>query len=377
MARLIEKITPFRVMDILAKARTMPDAVHMEVGEPDLPPSEKVLEAYLKAVQERKFHYTPSSGLPELREKIAEYYQKKYSVSISPGRILITPGTSGAFLVILSMLIDKERKLVLPDPSYPCYKNFSYFLDTEPLLINIDRSTSYEVRPEALTGLNSFGALMVSSPSNPIGNIYSAETIKGLTSLAEEKGFWYISDEIYHGLVYANTEETAIQYSERAIVVSGFSKYFCMPGFRVGWMILPEDLVRRAEIIIQNIFIAANTPAQYAALEAFDDSYLKGIRARFQKRRDYLYQALKDIFEIEAEPEGAFYIWANISRYSVDAVQFCSELLEKKAVAVTPGIDFGKNGTDHFIRFAYTREIAELEEGVKRIKEFLSETTGK
>ena len=371
MRQFINKISPFIVMDILAKARTMPDAVHMEVGEPDIPPSGMVEEAYLKAIRDKKFHYTPAIGLTALREKIAEYYQSKYNVSVSPGRIIITPGTSGAFMVVFALLTDSERRLLLSDPSYPCYKNFAYFLETEPIFVDIDKDLDYQISPEAIKSHDNVGAVVVSSPANPTGNIYSKKTLTELTALAEERGFKFISDEIYHGLVYDKKEHTALEFSDNAIVINSFSKYFCMPGFRVGWMILPEDLVRRAEIIVQNIFIAANTPAQYAAVEAFDEEYLLQVRDTFRQRRDFLYNELKKFLTIDAVPDGAFYIWADISRYSNDSMDFCSRLLDEKAVAITPGIDFGKNGTEHYVRFAYTQDISRLKLGVERLKEFL------
>jgi aspartate/methionine/tyrosine aminotransferase len=371
MRRLIDRISPFMVMDILARARKMPDAIHMEVGEPDLPPSERVVEAYAKAIKDRRFHYTPASGLMELRERIAGYYDHKYGVSVSPERIIITPGTSGAFLVVFALLTDTKRRLVLSDPSYPCYKNFACFLDTEPIFINIDQSTGYEITPEHIRDHKDAGAIMVSSPSNPAGNIYREETLRGLIEVCEERGIYFISDEIYHGLVYDRKEHTALEYSDRAIVINGFSKSFCMPGFRIGWMILPDEIVRRAEIIVQNIFISANTPAQYASLGAFDEGHLRYVRDTFRQRRDFLYKELKDIFLIDAMPEGAFYIWADIGRYSNDSMEFCRRLLEEKAVAITPGIDFGRNRTQDHVRFAYTQDISGLRKGVERIREFL------
>lgn len=371
MRKYIDKISPFIVMDILAKARTMPDAVHMEVGEPDLPPSDKVTDAYLKAIKDRKFHYTPARGLIELREKISGYYALKYKVTVPPERIIITPGTSGAFMVVFALLTSEKKRLLLSDPSYPCYKNFAYFLETEPVFAPVGKDTSYEISPEVVTSRDDIGALVASSPSNPVGNIYREETMRKLITLSEERDIRFISDEIYHGLVYDKQEHTALEFSDRVIVINGFSKYFCMPGFRIGWMILPEELVRKAEIIVQNIFIAANTPAQYAALAAFDDKYLKDVRETFRQRRDFLYSELKNIFNIDAVPDGAFYIWADISRYSGDSMEFCRRLLDEKAVALTPGIDFGRNHTEHYIRFAYTQDMAKLKRGIDRIKEFL------
>ncbi|MEW6110164.1 MAG: aminotransferase class I/II-fold pyridoxal phosphate-dependent enzyme [Nitrospirota bacterium] len=372
MKEFIDKISPFIVMDILVKARAMPDAVHMEVGEPDLPPPGRVTEAYIKAIKDKQFHYTASKGLKELREKISEYYCRKYNVSVSPERIIITPGTSGAFLVVFALLTDSGRRLVLSDPSYPCYRNFAYFLRTDPVFVPVGKDTNYEISPKTALIPDNAGALVVSSPSNPMGNLYSEESIKELVRLSEERGFRFISDEIYHGLVYGGQEHTALEFSDKVVVINSFSKYFCMPGFRVGWMILPEELVRKAEIIAQNIFIAANTPAQYAAVEAFDDEYLGYVRNTYKQRRDFLYNELKDIFQIDAVPDGAFYIWADISRYSNDSLRFCRQLLDEKSVAVTPGVDFGNNRTAHHMRFAYTQDISRLKEGVERIKEFLS-----
>jgi aspartate/methionine/tyrosine aminotransferase len=296
MKKLIKKISPFIVMDILAKARTMKGAIHMEVGEPDLEPSGKVKEAYIRAIKDNKFHYTPAKGLTELRDKIAEYYLNTYNVSVSPDRIIVTPGTSGAFMVVLSLLADRDKRLVLSDPSYPCYKNFAYFLDTEPEFISINRDTNYEIPIDAVEKIDNIAGLIIPSPSNPVGNLYKDKTVEELINIADQRDFRYISDEIYHGLVYDKKERTALEFSDRAIVINSFSKYFCMPGFRVGWMILPEDMVRQAEIIIQNIYIAANTPAQYAALEAFDMKHLGNVRNTFRERRDFLYKELKELY---------------------------------------------------------------------------------
>lgn len=371
MEGAIRKISPFIVMDVLARAREIPDAIHMEVGEPDMPPSEKVQEAYIRAIKDRRFFYTPARGLVELREKISEYYLNNYNVEVSPERIIITPGTSGAFLVVFSLLTHKGKRLVLTDPSYPCYKNFIYFLNSEPIFLPIGPETSYKINKDIIPLQEEAGALMVSSPSNPTATVYRDEEMKELIEFSQQHGLWFISDEIYHGLVYKGRAGTALQFSDDVIVINSFSKYFCMPGLRVGWMILPESLVRSAEIIIQNIFIAANTPAQYAAMEAFDEDYLEVIRETFRLRRDYLYNSLKDIFLIDAYPEGAFYIWADIGKYSLNSMDFSRRLLEESHVAVTPGIDFGSNNTKTHIRLAYTCNMEAIEEGVSRIKAFV------
>lgn len=369
----VDKLSPFIVMDILAEAQKLKDVIHMEIGEPDLEPSPRVLEALEKAVKERKFFYTPALGILELREKIAEFYLKKYGVEISPERVIITTGTSGAFLVAYAITLNAGDRIVLPDPSYPCYKNFAHLLDVEPVFVNVDKSTNYELRAEALKERKDFKVVHVSSPQNPTGSLYSAKTLRELAQFCEENGVYFISDEIYHGLVYEGKEHTALEFSDKAIVINGFSKYFCMPGFRIGWMILPQELVRKAEIVIQNVFISAPTLSQYAALEAFDYEYLEKVRQTFKERRDYLYSELKELFDIDAKPQGAFYIWANVSKYSEDSYEFAKRLLKEAKVATTPGVDFGKNETNRYVRFAYTRNLDELKEGVRRIKEFLSE----
>ena len=370
----LDKLSPFIVMDILAEAQKIDDVIHMEIGEPDLEPSPRVLEALERAIKEKKFFYTPALGIWELREKIAEFYYKKYGVEISPERVIVTTGTSGAFLVAYAITLSAGDRVVLPDPSYPCYKNFAHLLDAEPVFVSVDKSTNYELRVEMLREIKDFKAIHISSPQNPTGTLYSPKTLKELAQFCEERNIYFISDEIYHGLVYEGKEHTALEFSDRAIVINGFSKYFCMPGFRLGWMIVPKELVRKAEIVLQNVFISAPTLSQYAALEAFDYEYLEKVRQTFKERRDYLYSELKEIFEIDAKPQGAFYLWVNVSKYSKDSYEFAKRLLSEAKVATTPGIDFGRNKTNEYIRFAYTRNLEELKEGVRRIKEFISKS---
>jgi aspartate/methionine/tyrosine aminotransferase len=371
-----EHISPFIVMDILDKARRMEDVIHLEVGEPDLDAPPAVIEAFTRAVKDGKYKYTSALGLMELREAIAEYYHRRYGVNVSPGRIAITPGTSGAFLVVYAMLLESGQKIALSDPSYPCYKNFSYILDTEPVFIPVNDETSFCITAEHLEKHTDITAVQISSPSNPIGNLYDATQLSELIDYSKRRGIAFISDEIYHGLVYDEKERTALEFSDDVIVINGFSKYFCMPGFRLGWMILPEWLMRKAEMAIQNVFIAANTPAQYAALNAFDGKHLTMVRDEFRKRRDYLYETLSDIFSIPQKPVGAFYIWAYIGTFGLNGTEFAERLLYESRVAITPGIDFGSNETDRFVRLAFTRPVNELKEGIKRINAFLTGLQG-
>jgi len=368
----LEKVTPFIVMDIVKKALEKEDAIHFEVGQPDIQPSEKVIEEMKKAVEARQFPYTESLGILPLRQKISEFYKNKYDLDVDPGRIMITAGTSGAFLIAYSILLNSGEKLAFSDPGYPCYKNFSYVLDINPEMIPVDKTTGYMITPEMLETRENIKALQISSPANPTGNIYDADSLKKLVEYCDEKNIYFISDEIYHGLVYGKEKEhSALEFSDKAIIINGFSKYFCMPGARLGWMILPPQMVRRAEIVMQNLFISATTVSQLGAMGAFDYAFLEEYRDEYEKRKNFLYNELKNIFPIDVNPDGAFYIWADVSKYSDDCYDFCMKLLEETGVAVTPGIDFGNNNTRKYIRFAYTRNIEHMAEGIKRIKKYL------
>jgi aspartate/methionine/tyrosine aminotransferase len=370
MSRL-DNVTPFLVMDVVRKAQSIPDAIHFEVGQPDISPSQGVIEAMVKATQAQKFRYTESLGLLALRERIADFYQKRYQVEVSPARIVLTVGTSGAFLISYAILLNAGDKLLLTDPGYPCYKNVSYILNTQPVFVPIDHTTDYQLTVEHLRAHQNIKAIQISSPSNPIGNVYSQATLKALIDYCENHGIYFISDEIYHGLVYGKRAHTALEFSNNAIVINSFSKYFCLPGLRLGWVILPEHLVRGAEMVMQNLYLCAPTISQYGALAAFDEEHLNTVTTTFQERRDYLYQELSQLFTIETQPEGAFYIWANISKYSENSLKFSELLLDKIHIATTSGIDFGQNKTHQFLRFAYTRDIAHLKQGVERLKAFL------
>ena len=365
-----DKLQPFRVMDVVREAQRYDDTIHFEIGQPDLPPSPRVIAALHRAIDDHRFAYTETLGLYALRQKISEHYRREYGVEIDPGRILIVPGTSTAFLIAYLLTLDRGNRLGLPDPSYPCYKNFAHMVDVTPVFFPVGSEEGYQLTPEQLRGTQ-LDALHISSPANPTGTIYSADALKSIAEYCDTEGIALISDELYHGLVYGTPAASAVQSSDSAIVINGFSKYFTMPGLRLGWMILPEPLVRPAEIIAQNLYISAPTLSQYAALEAFDYDYLTHVCDTFRSRRDYLYEALHPLFPIDARPDGAFYLWANVSAYTDDAFTFAETLLYDTHVAITPGIDFGTHGTHRYLRFSYTREIAHMEEGVERLRGYL------
>ncbi len=365
------KMSSFIVMDIVRDALKYEDAIHFEVGQPDLPPSPKVKKALHEAIDNDMFSYTQSLGLLELRQKIAKNYKKAYGLKIDPQQIFLTPGTSGAFLVAYSLTLKHSAKLGLSDPSYPCYKNFAHMMDIEPVFMPIGKEDDFELHVRDLKD-KKLDALQISSPSNPTGNIYKKENLKELIEYCDEQNISFISDELYHGLTYDKDASCALEFSNNVYVINGFSKYYCVPGNRLGWIIVPKNKLKEAEKLCQNLFISAPTLSQYGALEAFDDKYQNFVKKEFQKRRDFLYEELSKIFEIDAAPQGAFYIWANVSKYCDDSFVFAKELLENIHVAATPGIDFGENGTNRYIRFAYTRNIEHLTQGVERIKKYLS-----
>ncbi|MCP4970502.1 MAG: aminotransferase class I/II-fold pyridoxal phosphate-dependent enzyme [Arcobacter sp.] len=363
-------MSSFIVMDIVRDALKYDDTIHFEIGQPDLTPSPRVKKSIKQAIKKDKFSYTESLGLLKLRKKIVKHYKKTYGVKIDSSQILLTPGTSGAFLVAYTLTLKYKGKLGLSDPSYPCYKNFAHMLDIDPVFMNIDKKCDYQLNIKHLQK-EKLDALQISSPSNPTGNIYNKDNLKEIINYCDDNAISFISDELYHGLVYEKKNHSALEFSKNVFVINGFSKYYCMPGLRLGWLIVPKYLSREAEIIAQNIFISAPTLSQYAALEAFDYEYLENIKDTFKKRRDYLYKELNEIFKVDAKPDGAFYLWTDVSFYTNDSFKFAKELLEKIHIATTPGVDFGTNNTKQYLRFAYTRDIKHMKEGIKRLKEYL------
>lgn len=366
-----DNMSAFIVMDIVREAAKFSDTVHFEIGQPDLPPASAVQAAFAEAVAQNRFSYTESLGLPELREKICTHYRNSYGVNIEPQQVLLTPGSSGAFLIAYALALPENGHLGLTDPSYPCYKNFAYMLNVTPEFIPVGADEYYQLNVQQLVG-RKLDALQISSPANPTGNIYTPERLRELNEYCAANGITFISDELYHGLVYDSPAATALQFNPDALVINGFSKYFCMPGARLGWIIVPKDKVRAAEIIAQNLFICAPTLSQYGALQAFDEGYLNHVRGVFAERRDFLYRELSEIFRVEYKPQGAFYLWVDVSRYTDDCYRFAREMLSEIHVAATPGIDFGGNHTEKYLRFAYTREIEHMAEGVRRLKGWLN-----
>ena len=381
IAARMADIEPFHVMDILAHARALEatgrDIVHMEIGEPDFDTPAPIREAAKQALDAGHTHYSPAVGLPALREAISAFYQDDYGVSVAPERIIVTPGASGALLLALGVLVNPGEQVLMADPGYPCNRHFARLLEAEAVGVPVGADTDYQLTPALLeqhwTGQSV--AALLASPSNPTGTVVTAENLARMQAIAAAHGGRLIVDEIYHGLIYDGADETALAVSDELFVINSFSKYFCMTGWRLGWLVAPSNYVREADKLAQNIFLAAPTVSQYAALAAFTPAsreILSQQRQAFHQRRDFLLPALRKLgFDIPVTPAGAFYLYANCSRYTDDSYTFARDLLEQAGVAVTPGRDFGANDPQHHLRFAYTTSLERLQMGVDRLAAFL------
>lgn len=370
-------------MALLAQVRALEaegrDIVHMEIGEPDFPTPEPVTRAAMVAIEKEEMHYTPALGLPQLRDLVAAFYQQRYDLQISSQRIVITPGASGALLLALGVLLDTGDKIMMADPGYPCNRNFVRFLGGEPQVVNVDAKTDYQLtaaQVEQHWDAQTRG-LMLASPSNPTGTLISDQALADITAMVVQKKGRLIVDEIYHGLTYSEKTRprSALSFSDDTFIINSFSKYFGMTGWRLGWLVAPENAIDNINKLAQNLFLAASTPAQYAALAAFSPEnfqILEQRRQQFQQRRDYLLPALRELgFDLPVTPEGAFYLYAGCEKFTDDSFVFAQTLLNEAGVAVTPGRDFGDNQPEKFLRFSYTTSMARLEEGVRRLQAFL------
>ncbi len=381
LANRMSQIKPFYVMDLLAHAKALEakgrSIVHMEIGEPDFSTAQPIIDAGQKALEEQKTHYTPALGLPELRQAVADYYQKQFSVEIAAERVAITPGASGALHLVLAVLVNPGEQVLMADPGYPCNRHFVRLLEGESLSVPVDAETDFQLTPAHIEQhwSDKTIAAMVASPSNPTGTMVSRDNMQKMISIVESKNGAMLIDEIYQGLVYETENYTTLELTQNAFVINSFSKYFGMTGWRLGWVVVPENYIEAVDRLAQNIFLAPPTLSQHAALAAFSDetlALLNNRRDEFKKRRDYLMPALQSSgFEITAQPQGAFYLYANCSKFCDDSYKFVYQLLEEAGVAVTPGIDFGANRAEQYVRFAYTQPVEVLEEGVRRLSNFL------
>jgi aspartate/methionine/tyrosine aminotransferase len=382
MARRMTHIRPFHVMALLARARALEaggrSIIHMEIGEPDFVTPQPVVDAGIHALRQGHTHYTPAVGLTALRRRLSGFYRERCGIHVDAERIVITPGASAALQLVLGVLVDPGDRVMMTDPGYPCNRNLVHLLNGVPVSLPVDAATNYQ--PDAASARaawnDSVAALLLASPSNPTGTLLSLTDIGALHALAQAHGGHLVVDEIYHGLTYGEPAATALAVSPEIFVVNSFSKYFGMTGWRLGWLVAPVEYLGELDKLAQNLFLAASTPAQYAALSAFDPdtiAILEARRRQFRERRDYLLPALRSLgFQIAGTPEGAFYLYVDCSRFTHDSYHFSERLLEEAGVAVTPGIDFGTHRAERHVRFAYTTSLENLEEGVRRLKHYLS-----
>lgn len=380
LAARVRDIQPFHVMAILARARELESQgrsiIHMEIGEPDFATLPAITEAGMAALRDGQTHYTPALGLPALRQAIADAYPA--GTRPAPGRVVVTAGASGALQLVFGALVDAGDEVLLADPGYPCNRHLVRLFDGRARAIAVDAGTDYQLTAELVERHWSTRtrAVLLSSPSNPTGTIIKDSELQKIIECVDRRGGAAIVDEIYHGLVYGDAPATALAFSDDVFVVNSFSKYYGMTGWRVGWLVAPTWAVPAIDRLAQNIFLAASTPAQYAALAALAPHTQPALRERrelFRARRDFLVPTLREIgFGIPIVPQGAFYLYADCTRFSDDSEALALALLEQAGVAVTPGRDFGDNHPQRYLRFSYANTLDNLAEGLRRIKAFLT-----
>jgi aspartate/methionine/tyrosine aminotransferase len=373
-------VPPFIVMDVMAAVAALEaqgrHIVHMEVGQPDRPAPATALAAAAAALGQR-IGYTEALGTPSLRKRIVRHYRDTYGYDLDPGRVVVTTGSSGGFILAFLALFEPGDRVALANPGYPPYRHILTALGCEPVLIETSVATRFALSPEALIAAHRkapLAGLLVASPANPTGTMMEVQALARLISTAEGLGIKVISDEIYHGLDYAFAAETAAKLSDNAVIINSFSKYFCMTGWRVGWMVLPEPLVRTVERLQQNFAISVPTLSQIAAEAAFDGkAEMEEVKHGYEENRRILTEGLPKAGLDQFLPvDGAFYLYANISRFSDDSLDFAKRMLNEAHVAATPGLDFDPIDGRHYMRFCYSRSAADMHEAVKRIGEWLN-----
>jgi (5-formylfuran-3-yl)methyl phosphate transaminase len=372
------RLPPFYVMEILEKAHELEaegrDVIHLEIGEPDFDTPEPVREAVLDALERGLTRYTHSLGMIELRRAIAAYYGRRYGVSVSPDNIVVTSGTSPAMLLIFSALLNPADGIILSNPCYACYPNILEFVGGKPRWVEIHEEDGFKYRHDDIVARldPSVKGVLVNSPSNPTGIVLSGSDMEDLVEAVGDRAY-IISDEIYHGLVYEGRERSALEFTDRCFVLNGFSKLHAMTGWRLGYVICPPGFTRAVQKIQQNLLICANSFVQWAGIAALEETsgFIREMVETYDRRRKYLLLRLREMgFGISVDPTGAFYVFANASRFTEDVYRFCLEVLEETAVAITPGIDFGSGGAG-YVRFSYANSLANIKEGCRRLEAYL------
>lgn len=376
-----EKINPFIVMDVLEKANEMEhqgtNVIHLEVGEPDFDTPVSVKEALCQALNDGHTHYTHSLGMLALRNAIAAHYQTTYAVTVDPGQIVVTAGTSPAMLLAFSAFLESGDEVILSDPCYACYPNFIHFLDGIPVRVPVSEADGFQYRPDMIAEkiTSQTKAILINSPANPTGNLLSTKRMQAIADL----GPLVVSDEIYHGLVYEGRERSILEFTDDAMVLNGFSKLYAMTGLRLGYVIAPQRYMRSMQKVHQNLFISANSAVQQAGIAALSQTGADVIRMRtiYDKRRRYMTERLKTLgFGITVEPTGAFYVFANAGHLSDNSYELAFDILKRAHVGVAPGIDFGPGG-EGYLRFSYANSLDNIKEGLDRLERYLTDDNRK
>lgn len=372
--RKSSEIPPFIVMEVMEKAAALErqgeDIIHLEVGEPDFDTPDCIKEAAIRAIREGRTHYTHSLGLLELREAIAEHYDKQYGVQISPDQILVTSGTSPAMLLLFMSLLEPGEEVVLPNPYYACYPNFIRMVEGNPVFVKVYEAEGFQYRPEEIKPLIGprTKAILVNSPANPTGNLTPPERMKAIAGF----GKTVVSDEIYHGLVYEGKAHSILEFTPRAMVINGFSKLYAMTGWRLGYLIVPPDFIRPLQKMHQNFFISANAFVQWAGIAALREAEgdINRMKSLYNARRKFIIGKLRELgLGITVEPTGAFYVLANARKYSENSFELAFDILQRAKVGCTPGIDFGSNA-EGYLRFSYANSIEKIEEAMRRLERY-------
>lgn len=374
---LVKNIEPFYVMDILERAKQLEnegrDIVHFEVGEPDFNTPQEVCSAAVRWIEEGYTKYTSSLGIDELRQSIAEDYSRTYGVRVGYERVIITIGSSPALLLSMLTVLNPGDEILITDPHYACYPQIVNVARGTAKKIPVYESDGYQIDPAEIR--KNIGrktkAVLVNSPANPTGAVMDEDVFRELS----ETGLFVISDEIYHGLVYGARVNSVLEFTDNAIAINGFAKLYSMTGWRLGYMIVPKNLVRYVQKLQQNLFISAGSFVQKAAVDAIEKVKKSGrseaMVAEFDRRRKEMIKGLSSIgFDIAVEPKGAFYVFVNSSRWSRDSWRLAFDILENCHVGVTPGIDFSDRGRD-YLRFSYTTSVDSIREGIRRLGEFM------
>ncbi len=375
-------IEPFYVMEVVKAAETLAargkSIIHLSIGEPDFTAPPPVLRAAKQALDQGRTRYTPAAGIDELREAIAQHYAQRFGVSVPVERIFVTAGASAALLLAFAAVLDVGAEVLLPDPCYPCNRHFATVLGARARLIPTSAAERFHLSAAAIESAwtpSTAGALLA-SPSNPTGTSIAQEALADVIRVVQARRGFVVVDEIYQGLTYDAPPSTALALADEVIVINSFSKYFNMTGWRLGWLVVPTTIAGAVEKLAQNLFICPSAIAQHAALACFSDEAMQTYESRrleFARRRDYLVPALRDLgFDVPVTPDGAFYVYADIRRFSDDSWKFCFDLLENAGVCVVPGRDFGHAAPERFVRLSYATDLARLEHAVQRMRDYLT-----